>query len=92
MKTAIAKEIKPVILAPGRIALAKKVLHPLGLASNSIAENLMVGGIAYILSQEQFEGSGPAIVSQIKAALAKNRLVLDKALSEFSEDFKPHNT
>lgn len=89
MKTVISVSNSPVTLAAGRITLAKKILEPLGLSTGSVTDHLMTGGIAYILSQDQFSGSGPAIVKQLRDAIRKNRLVLDKALSELSEDINP---
>ncbi len=69
------------------INVAKMVIKPLGLVEGSISQQLMIGAIAYVVATNpEVKLDGKLPIQKLKKAIAANRVILDKALNELSED------
>ena len=84
----VADDKGPIVVGAGQVALAEKLVAPVGTMDGSFAHHFLVGAVAYILSKDEYKhGNDKGItVAKIKAALKSNRILLDKALNSLTED------
>ncbi len=77
----------PVTLGASQVAVAEKLVAPLGMMDGSFTHHLMVGAFAYILSLPDYQPTGnrPLSVRDLKTVVAKNKAILLKALEAMDE-------
>lgn len=90
MKTLISLANQPVTVRQPTGTLAEQIVRPLELMTGSLSHDLMVGAISYVLSMDKYKFDGGAQSRQFVAGLRKavktNKLILDRALQELSDD------